>query len=86
MNTGSNVLSQVRTISLEHGFSGSTEMLVCSINLLPTYSLHYKPLKMNYIYGRLQVQRVLLISVLAEGFSNVQFFLRFGQVLQFLFL
>jgi len=28
----------------------------------------------------------LLISVLAEGFSNVQFFLRFGQVLQFLFL
>ena len=41
-------------------------MLVRLMNLLPTYSLHYKPLKMNYIYGRLQVQRVLLISVLAE--------------------
>ena len=59
-------------------------MLVCLINMLPTYSLHYKPLKMNYIYGRSQVRRALLNSVLAEGFNNVQSFLCVGQVLQFL--
>ena len=61
-------------------------MLVCLINLLPTYSLHYKPLKMNYIYGRLQVRRALLNSVLAEGFSNVQPFMFVGLALRFLFL
>jgi len=61
-------------------------MLAYLMILLPTYSLHYKPLMMNYIYGRLQVRRALLNSVLAEGFSNVQPFMFVGQALRFLFL